>query len=82
MMQLGTVIEDQCSCGEPISVELDCKQRVSRTDKKRPFYPDKRLPEGLDPTKYHANGMSVFRCRKCGEPVGETVPAAKYETKE
>ncbi len=74
----GQVVRDQCSCGEPISVELDCPRRTIRTDKKRPFYPDEGLPDGLDPQKYSEHGSSVFRCRKCGEPVGETVPAAKY----
>lgn len=74
----GCVVRDQCSCGEPISVELDCPRRTSRTDKKRPFYPDQALPEGLDPQRYSEHGSSVFRCRNCGEPVGETVPAAKY----
>lgn len=75
----GQVVRDQCSCGEPISVELNCPRRTSRTDKKRPFYPDQGLPEGLDPQRYSEHGSSVFRCRKCGEPVDETVPAAKYE---
>lgn len=74
----GRVVRDQCSCGEPISVELDCPRRTSRTDKKRPFYPDAVLPDGLDPQRYSEHGTSVFRCRKCGEPVCETVPAAKY----
>ena len=74
----GRVVRDQCSCGEPISVELDCPRRTIRTDKKRPFYPDEGLPDGLDPQNYSEHGSSVFRCRKCGEPVGETVPAAKY----
>ncbi len=50
-----------------------------RTDKKRPFYPDEGLPDGLDPQNYSEHGSSVFLCRKCGEPVDETVPAAKYE---
>ncbi|HDO0974801.1 hypothetical protein V8Z86_07920 [Aeromonas salmonicida subsp. salmonicida] len=75
----GQVVRDQCCCGEPISVELNCPRRTSRTDKKRPFYPDQGLPEGLDPQRYSEHGSSVFRCRKCGEPVDETVPAAKYE---
>lgn len=74
----GRVVRDRCSCGEPISVELDCPRRTIRTDKKRPFYPDEGLPDGLDPQNYSEHGSSVFRCRKCGEPVGETVPAAKY----
>ena len=74
----GRVVRDQCSCGEPISVELDCPRRTIRTDKKRPFYPDEGLPDGLDSQNYSEHGSSVFRCRKCGEPVGETVPAAKY----
>ncbi|WP_429169153.1 hypothetical protein [Aeromonas rivipollensis] len=75
----GQVVRDQCSCGEPISVELDCPRHTSRTDGKRPFYPDEVLPEGLDPQCYSEHGSSVFRCRKCGEPVGDTVPAARYE---
>ena len=74
----GRVVRDQCNCGEPISVELGCPRRTIRADKKRPFYPDEGLPEGLDPQRYSEHGSSVFRCRKCGEPVGETVPAAKY----
>lgn len=74
----GRVVRDQCSCGEPISVELDCPRRTIRTDKKRPFYPDEGLPDGLDPQNYSEHGSSVFRCRKCGEPVDETVPSAKY----
>lgn len=52
--------------------------RTIRTDKKRPFYPDEGLPDELDPQSYSEHGTSVFRCRKCGEPVDETVPAAKY----
>ena len=75
----GRVVRDQCSCGEPISVELDCPRRTSRADQKRPFYPDAVLPDGLDPQRYSEHGTSVFRCRKCGEPVGEAVPSAKYE---
>ncbi|MFM4963217.1 hypothetical protein ACEUBT_05600 [Aeromonas bivalvium] len=74
----GRVVRDQCSCGEPISVELNCPRRTIRTDKKRPFYPDEGLPDGLDPQNYSEHGSSVFRCRKCGEPVSETVLAAKY----
>lgn len=74
----GRVVRDQCSCGEPISVELDCPRRTIRTDKKRPFYPGEGLPDELDPQNYSEHGSSVFRCRKCGEPVDETVPAAKY----
>ncbi len=78
----GQVVRDQCSCGEPISVELNCPRRTSRTDRKRPFYPDQGLPEGLDPQRYSEHGSSVFCCRKCGEPVSETVQSAKYEKAE
>lgn len=73
------VIEDVCSCGEPISVEIGCTHRVARTDKKRPFYPDRTLPEGVDTEKYSIEGMTVFRCRKCGECVDETVPSAAFD---
>lgn len=74
----GQVVRDRCSCGEPISVELNCPRRTSRTDKKRPFYPGQGLPEGLDPQRYSEHGSNVFRCRKCGKLVDETVPSAKY----
>jgi hypothetical protein len=74
----GQVVRDRCSCGEPISVELNCPRRTIRTDKKRPFYPDEGLPDGLDPQNYSEHGSSVFRCRKCGKPVDETVPSARY----
>ncbi|WP_089110852.1 hypothetical protein [Vibrio casei] len=76
---MGKILEDACSCGEPISVEIGCTHRVARTDGKRPFYPDRELPEGLDPSKYSVDGMSVFRCRKCGECVDKTVPSAAFE---
>ena len=78
-MQFGTIIEDKCSCGEAISIELNCPRRCSRRDLKRPFYVDATLPDGLDPERYCIHGISVFRCRKCGEPVHETVPSAAYE---
>lgn len=76
---MGKILEDACSCGEPISVEIGCTHRVARTDGKRPFYPDRELPEGLDPSKYSVDCMSVFRCRKCGECVDKTVPSAAFE---
>ncbi|MFM2618604.1 hypothetical protein AAFX26_15885 (plasmid) [Vibrio alginolyticus] len=71
-------IETKCSCGEAISIELNAPFG-GRKDKKRPFYPDQELPEGADPTAYSKRGISVFRCRKCGEPVSETVPEASYD---
>jgi hypothetical protein len=74
------VVEDMCSCGEKISVQINCTQRVSRTDKKRPFYPDAKLPDAVDPEKYSIENVSVFRCRKCRQPVSESVPAASYES--
>lgn len=72
------LIQDNCACGEKINVEVNCKRRCSRTDKKRPHYPDEELPAGLDPNKYSKHSMSAFRCRKCSQPVSETVPSAKY----
>ncbi len=72
------IIEDICACGKKINVELNCKPRCSRKDKKRPHYPDEELPAGLDPNKYSRHSMSVFRCRNCSQPVSETVPSAKY----
>lgn len=75
---MRNIIEDVCTCGEPISVEIGCHRRTLMTDGKRPFYPDEKLPEGLDPERYDVDGMSVFRCRKCGECVDETVPSAAF----
>lgn len=75
---MSVIIEDACICGEKINVEIGCEQRVSRTDKKRPFYPDQCLPDGLDPEKYRIDGITVFRCRGCGKPVDETVPSAGF----
>lgn len=73
------IIEDVCSCGESISVEIGCKNRAARTDGKRPFYPDQKLSDVLGSRKYSVDFISVFRCRKCGKPVDETVPAAAFE---
>lgn len=72
------IIKDSCACGKKINVELNCKPRCSRKDKKRPHYPDEELPAGLDPNKFSRQSMSVFRCRNCSQPVSETVPSAKY----
>ena len=72
------IIKDSCACGQKINVELNCKPRCSRKDNKRPHYPDEELPAGLDPNKYSRHSMSAFRCRKCSQPVNETVPSAKY----
>ncbi|HCH5589192.1 TPA: hypothetical protein NKZ51_004545 [Vibrio parahaemolyticus] len=75
---MGEVVNAKCNCGEPISIELNSPTSC-RTDKKRLFYPDQKLPEGVDKTVYSERGSSVFRCRNCGESVGDSVPAAKYE---
>lgn len=76
--QANQIIEDKCTCGEPILVEVNTK-RGSRTDGKRPHYHDSALPDGIDLTKYSAADITVLRCRRCGESVGETVPAAAYD---
>ena len=75
---LQEVINTKCQCGEPISIELNAPV-TSRTDGKRPFYPGEKLSEGLDPTAYSARNITVFRCRKCEQPVSETVPEASYD---
>lgn len=72
------VIEDKCTCGEPIRVEINAKIS-GRTDKKRPHYHDSSLPEGLDPNLYSADSVTVFRCRNCLEMVDETVQSATFE---
>lgn len=73
------IIDDKCSCGEEISVQINCKQRVCRTDGKRPFYKDAKLPDGVDPTMYSVDSITVFRCRNCNQPVDETVAAASFD---
>lgn len=68
-MDMGTLIQTQCSCGEPITVEYDSHwQRTCRSDLRRPHYPDN------DPRA----SATVFRCRGCSKPVNETVPEAAY----
>ncbi|MBP1132660.1 hypothetical protein JOE25_004266 [Serratia sp. PL17] len=83
----SNIIESACSCGELISIEINCTQRIGRTDGKRPFYPDESVEEklagtNLDPKNYPENGVTTYRCRKCGECVDETVPGAGFERAE
>lgn len=66
---MGRIIETQCQCGEPISLEEECEwARACRADLKRPFYPDDDV----------MRSKTVFRCRNCEEPVSESVPLAKH----
>lgn len=66
---MGKIIETNCLCGEPISIEDECEwTRTCRTDLKRPFYPDDDV----------ARSTTVFRCHACGDPVSESVPQAGY----
>lgn len=72
------IIETACSCGEPISVELNNKGGC-RKDGKRPFYPDASLPEGVDPERYSMSNSTRFRCRACSGWLGDTVPEAALD---
>ncbi|ENO3963803.1 hypothetical protein ACBH03_001814 [Vibrio vulnificus] len=65
------IIRDECTrCNEAISIEVNTPpSRATRTDRKRPFYPDTD----------HQNATTVYRCRQCLEPVDNTVPSAKFE---
>lgn len=83
----GDIIESTCSCGEPISIEINCTQRIGRNDGKRPFYPDESVAEKLASTNvnledYPENGITIFRCRRCGACVDDTVPGAEFERAE
>ncbi|CAI0731194.1 Uncharacterised protein [Serratia plymuthica] len=83
----SNIIESVCSCGEPISIETNCTQRVSRSDKKRPFYPDESVAEQLagmnvDLNDYPENQITVFSCRGCGAWLADTVPGAEFERAE
>ncbi|HGE6660249.1 TPA: hypothetical protein ACGB4L_001480 [Serratia marcescens] len=83
----SNIIESACRCGEPISIEINCTQRICRADKKRPFYPDESVAKKLaglnvNLKDYPENGITVFRCRRCGACVDETVPGAEFERAE
>jgi len=74
------IIQGTCSCGEPISIELNADRNLcARTDRKRPFYPD----ENVEPFKaghltYTQEGVTTFSCRKCGGYIADTVPEAAW----
>jgi|GEM_PF-1063755 len=83
----SNIIESACSCGEPISIEINCTQRIGRNDGKRPFYPDESVAEtlagtNLDPKNYPENGVTTYRCRGCGSWLADTVPGAEFERAE
>ncbi|WP_368767226.1 hypothetical protein [Enterobacter asburiae] len=78
------IIQGTCSCGEVISIELNADpQLCGRTDRKRPFYPD----ENVEPFKvghftYTQDGVTTFKCRKCGGYIADTVPEAAFEVRD
>ncbi|HDP7651349.1 TPA: hypothetical protein P6523_002576 [Escherichia coli] len=75
------IIQGTCSCGEPISIELNADPKsCGRTDRKRPFYPDENVePEVIGQFVYSQDGVTVFRCRKCSGWIADTVPEAALE---
>ncbi|ELW9471463.1 hypothetical protein ACPRR3_22600 [Enterobacter asburiae] len=74
------VIQGTCSCGEPISIELNADpQMCARTDRKRPFYPDQNVePFKVGQFTYTQEGVTTFKCRKCGGYIADTVPEAAW----
>ncbi len=76
------IIQGTCNCGEVISIELNADRDLcARTDRKRPFYPDeKKEPEVIGGFVYSQEGVTVFRCRKCGGWIADTVPEAARGT--
>ncbi|HEM8101555.1 TPA: hypothetical protein U2L98_000553 [Enterobacter hormaechei] len=78
------IIQGICSCGEPISIELNADpQMCARTDRKRPFYPDENVePEAIGQFVYSQDGVTVFRCRKCSGWIADTVPEASLEVQD
>lgn len=78
------IIQGTCSCGEVICIELNADpQLCGRTDRKRPFYPD----ENVEPFKvghftYTQDGVTTFKCRKCGGYIADTVPEAAFEVRD
>lgn len=60
-----TLRKSRCRCGQPVLIEYNAHS--CRADKKRVFYPDQK-----------DTGWCAFRCKKCHNPVSETVPGAEY----
>jgi hypothetical protein len=60
------ILRGKCNCGQVVHVEIN-SPRTCRTDGKRIFYPDQPNSE-----------WCVFRCRGCGQPIGDTCEAAAY----
>lgn len=76
------VIQGACSCGEPISIELNAEM-CGRIDGKRPFYPDEnKEPEVIGDFVYSQDGVTVFRCRRCSGWIADTVPEAALEVRD
>ena len=75
------IIQGTCRCGEPISIELNADpQLCGRTDRKRPFYPDQNVePFKVGQFTYTQEGVTTFKCRKCGGYIADTVPEAAFE---
>ena len=57
--------KSKCRCGQSILIERDWP--TCRTDGKRIFYPDE--PD---------TGLCVFRCKGCGDVIGDTAPGAEH----
>lgn len=76
------IIQGTCNCGEVISIELNCKCAF-RKDGKRPFYPDENVEpwsfvKDGERINYSQDGVTTFRCRKCGGFIADTVPEAAW----
>lgn len=76
------IIQGTCSCGEMISIELNCK-KAFRKDGKRPFYPDENIEpwsvvKDGEQIHYNQSGVTTFSCRKCGGFIADTVPEAAW----
>ncbi|WP_413499221.1 hypothetical protein [Buttiauxella gaviniae] len=81
---MGEIIKSQCSCGEPISIEIGADPKSCRKDGKRPFYPDETNAEqlagtGVNIDDYPDHLVTSFSCRKCGGWLADTVPGAHFE---
>lgn len=74
------IIQGTCSCGEVISIELNCKTAF-RKDCKRPFYPDENVePFTVGDYTYTQEGVTTFTCRGCGGQIADSVPEAAWGT--
>lgn len=56
----------KCQCGKSVEIQYDANS--GRRDRKMVYHPEDR-----------GTGWCLFRCKGCGQPVGDSVPGAEYD---